>query len=202
MFLYRSIVAAALCTPRSTALLLEDSTICASDGKTFSCHSSKRRFPFQKPKAVLNVFVVSLSWRTANHSSDSYGVSDDERWEADAKDEVKLIVRMASQGMDDKVHVGFFFLFWNYFYMLYPRRRWRYQCFLENATESNSAGIACSWVGLSFHSFQIFIEEVPNKSHDIIAEDLVIDSYSLKDIFWHSQSHKKRNMMEPERKSV
>lgn len=46
-----------------------------------------RRFPFQKPKAVLKVLVVSLSLLRANHSSERWGASDWVRQATNASDE-------------------------------------------------------------------------------------------------------------------
>lgn len=88
MLLYWSIAADSWRTPQFMAARAAATTkVSVSGANTFSYHSSDRRLPFQKPRAVLKVLVVSLSLRRANHSSERCGVSEGVRWAATTSDE-------------------------------------------------------------------------------------------------------------------
>lgn len=69
MDLYFSIAVDSFRTPHSMACLDASGRFNSGfGGKTFSCQSSERLLPFHKPRAVLNVLVVSRSFLRANHS--------------------------------------------------------------------------------------------------------------------------------------
>lgn len=97
MLLYLSMALDSFDTPHSIALLAASRNT-DSEENTFSCQSSYLRFPFQKPRAVLKVLVVSLSRRRANHSSERCGASVGWREDFDSGDKDVVMMRWKGGG--------------------------------------------------------------------------------------------------------